>query len=46
LPDGTVAVTASGRYLKMPLDKILNDCGNDDHSEMFIVENEQDPEYI
>ena len=46
LPDGTVAVTASGRYLKMPLDKILNECNENDHDEMFIIENEQDPEYI
>lgn len=46
LPDGTVAVTASGRYLKMPLDKILNEGGNNDHEEMFVVENEEDPEYI
>ena len=46
LPDGNVAVTASGRYLKMPLDKILNEGGKNDHDEMFIIENEQDPEYI
>lgn len=44
LPDGTVAVTASGRYLRMPLEKIVTECG--DHNEMFYIENEQDPEYI
>lgn len=46
LPDGTAAVTASGRFLKMPLEKIINgDCSNE-HEEMFVVENEQDPQYI
>ncbi len=46
LPDGTVAVTATGRFLKMALDKIVNGEGGNEHEEMFVVENEQDPEFI
>lgn len=46
LPDGTAAVTASGRFLKMPLEKIIDGSTDNQHEEMFVVENEQDPEYI
>lgn len=44
LPDGTVAVTASGRYLKMPIEKIAD--FNHDHDEWMVVPSETDPEYI
>ena len=44
LPDGQVAATATGRYLKMPLEKIAD--FNNDHEEWQVVTSENDPEYI
>lgn len=48
LPDGTPAVIATGRYMKMTIDKILKDCGEgaDKEGEMFVIEGEDDPENI
>ncbi|MBO3443605.1 PaaI family thioesterase [Clostridium sp. CCUG 7971] len=42
LPNGEVAVTATGKYMKMPIDKIADDSFNDD--EWF--EEKSDLEYI
>jgi uncharacterized protein (TIGR00369 family) len=44
LPDGTVAVTAYGRYLKMPIEKIAD--FNNDHDEWMVFSSDADPEYI
>lgn len=46
LPDGTCAVSANGRYLKMPLEKIMTAEDGNKSDEMFVIENEEDPEYI
>lgn len=45
LPDGTVAVSAEGRYLKMPIDKITS---NEfiDSEEMHLEVSDLDPEVI
>jgi len=42
LPDGTVAVEAFGRYMKMPVDKIADDDFVD--KEWYLLEEENDPE--
>jgi uncharacterized protein (TIGR00369 family) len=44
LPNGDIAVTAHGKYLKMPLQKIAN--FNEDHEEWQVVPTEQDPAEI
>lgn len=44
LEDGTVAATAFGRYLKMPIEKIAD--FNTDHDEWMVVSSDNDPEYI
>ena len=42
LPDGTVAVTAEGRYMKLPIDKIAQ--GDFEmEEEMFLIPRETDP---
>ena len=42
LPDGSVAVTAEGRYMKLPIDKIAQ--GDFEmEEEMFLVERDTDP---
>ena len=42
LPDGTVAVTAEGRYMKMAIDKIAQGDFEMDE-EMFLIPRESDP---
>lgn len=44
LPDGEVAATAYGRYLKMPIEKIAD--FNNDHEEWCIIPSPDDPETI
>ena len=44
LPDGKVAVTASGKYIKLPLDKIAEWDG--DEEEWMVVPKETDPTEI
>lgn len=44
LPDGEVAVTATGKYMKMNADKIVE--GGLDESEWFHVDDEEHIEYI
>ncbi len=44
LPNGDVAVTAQGKYLKVPLEKITN--FNIEDNEWKIVELENDPKEI
>ncbi len=44
LPDGTVAVTARGRYMRAPLDKIADFDAAE--NEWAVVPRESDPEYI
>jgi len=41
LPNGDVAVTAHGKYMKLPIDKIAN--FNEDHEEWQVVISENDP---
>ncbi|MGL4761141.1 MAG: PaaI family thioesterase [Sarcina sp.] len=43
LPDGTKAVTATARYMKLPTDKIAD---GDFTDEWFSMENDTDPEVI
>jgi hypothetical protein len=44
LPDGTVAAVGTGKYLKLPLDKIADfDFGEQD---WMIVPSEKDPESV
>ena len=45
LPDGTVAATAKGRYLKMPVEKISSDFTMEP-DDWVIVRSEEDPETI
>lgn len=45
LPDGSAAVTAEGRYLKMPIDKITSK-EFVESEEMHLETSDQDPEYI
>ena len=45
LPDGTVAATAKGRYLKMPVEKISSDFTMEP-DDWIIVRSEEDPETI
>ncbi len=42
LPDGTVAVTAEGRYMKLPIDKIAQG-EYEMEEELFLVPRETDP---
>lgn len=44
LPNGDIAVTATGKYMKMPVDKIAE--GFDDGSEWAVSSSEDDPEEI
>lgn len=44
LPDGEVAVSATGRYLKMPLDRITGETFDEEH--WHVVAGEGDPEYL
>jgi hypothetical protein len=44
LPNGEIAATGHGKYLKMPIEKIAD--FNTDHEEWQIVQSEDDPEYI
>lgn len=44
LPDGSVAVEASGKYMKMPISKIAE--GDYFDSEWYLLENEEDPESV
>ena len=45
LPDGTVAVTAEGRYMKMSIDKITQGDFEMDE-EMFLVPRDTDPKEV
>lgn len=44
LPNGEVAATGYGRYLKMPIEKIAD--FNTEHEEWFVLPSPNDPEYI
>ncbi|QIB70244.1 PaaI family thioesterase [Aminipila butyrica] len=44
LPDGTVAVEATGKYMKMPVSQIAE--GDFVDSEWYLLTNEEDPEEI
>jgi uncharacterized protein (TIGR00369 family) len=44
LPDGEIAATGHGKYLKMPIEKIAD--FNTDHEEWRVVLSEEDPEYF
>lgn len=46
LPGGEIAVTASGLYMKMPVQKIIEGSDAKIEDEVYTVENENDPEYI
>lgn len=44
LPNGEVAVTASGKYLKLPIDKIAN--FDEGHEEWKVIISENDPNEV
>ena len=45
LPDGSVAVTAGGKFIKLPMEKIISE-ELDVNEEMFLVEDPDDPQWI
>ena len=45
LPDGTIAATAKGRYLKMPVEKISEDFTMEP-DDWIVIKTEKDPEAI
>lgn len=46
LPNGDIAVIASGLYMKLPIEKIVEGTGVDMNDEVFVIEGEDNPEYI
>lgn len=46
LPNGDIAVIASGLYMKLPIKKIVGESDVDMNDEVFLIEGENDPEYI
>lgn len=45
LPDGSVAVAAGGKFIKLPMEKITSE-ELDVNEEMFLVEDPEDPQWI
>ena len=46
LPDGSIAATAKGKYIRMRIDSIVEEGEDFQDEQWFLEEREEDPEYV